>query len=87
MKNLTLAILATIFLAGTAWAGDYTIRPRAPDFTPGDGFMDKGSYSNPYIIEDSHGREVGTIRPRCPDLIPGDGFMEEGSFANPYEIE
>ena len=29
----------------------WIIRPQYPDLIPNDGFMDKGSWSNPYILQ------------------------------------
>ena len=61
------------------------IAPQYPDTTPGDGFMDSGSYSNPLIIRQD-GETIGTMRPRYHDNAPGDGFNDDGSYTNPYEI-
>ena len=69
------------------FAEEYTIRPRFPVLSPHDGFMDRGSWQNPYVIENQRGREIGTIRPRFPDLDPNDGFMDSGTWQNPYVVD
>ena len=76
-----------ILFALPCLADEYTLSPSVPDFQRGDGFMELGSPSNPYIITDQYGREVGEIRSESIDLTPGDGFMEQGSTLNPYVIE
>lgn len=42
-------------------AGEYRLRPLFVDVISGDGINDAGSRSNPYILEDSHGREINRI--------------------------
>jgi len=42
----------------------YEIQPRYTDFTPGDGFMDAGSRTNPYEVKSHAGGTIGTIQPR-----------------------
>ena len=79
-----------VFLFGIpsiACAEEYQIRTRHFDFQANDGFMDAGSYLNPYIIEDQSGREIGQIRSQFPDFDPNDGFMDAGSYLNPYIVE
>lgn len=70
-----------------AFCASYEISSRCSDLNPGDGFMEEGSPSNPYVVRDSYGREVRTISTRTSDLNPGDGFMESGSRSNPYIFE
>ncbi len=85
MKKLI--VLLIVLTCSTAYSETYTVRPAYPDFNPGDGFMEEGSYVNPLIIEDDHGRPVGELRPSFIDMTPNDGFLDAGSYANPYEIE
>ena len=83
-----LIILTALLFATPVFSREIIVQPMVPDFNRGDGFMEEGSYANPYILMDSDtGEEVGRMTPMMPDLIPGDGFMEKGSFANPYVIE
>ena len=82
MKAFLISIF--IFSASFVWAGEYTISPMVPDLMPGDGFMEAGSSSNPYVMTTDDGTEIGTIESEVPDLAPGDGFMEQGSFSNPW---
>ncbi|MCK4828769.1 hypothetical protein KA005_74245 [bacterium] len=87
MKHLVI-LLGLVFLLGSvAFAEEYTIRPMYPDFTPNDGFMDKGTCFNPYVVEDQYGREIGEIRSAYPDFDPNDGFMDAGTWSNPYTLE
>ena len=43
-------------------AGGYRLEPLFNDVNPHDGIHDPGSLSNPYILKDFHGREIGRIR-------------------------
>jgi len=76
-----------LFFVGCVPASQYTIQSRFFDLTPNDGFMDEGSYANPYAVKDEYGQEIITIRPQYIDLVPGDGFMDAGSYSNPYIVE
>ena len=86
MKRFIL-LIAVLSICSMAYAGKLTVRSKYVDFTPNDGFMDSGTYTNPLIIKDDHGSTVGQIRPRTIDLTPNDGFMDAGSYTNPMEIE
>ena len=66
---------------------EYEIKPQTMDLNPNDGFMDAGSYTNPYTVTDNYGNEQGTIRPQTMDLYPNDGFMDAGTYSNPYIYE
>jgi len=87
MKAILIFTAAILFSFSFTLADEYIISPSVPDLTPGDGFMEAGSYENPYVIQTESGEEIGTISPQVPDLTPGDGFMEPGSYSNPYVIE
>ena len=83
----TILILIAILISAPAVAGEIIVQPMVPDLNPGDGFMEAGSYANPYLLIDSDtGREIGTMQADMPDFNPGDGLMEKGSFVNPYRI-
>lgn len=86
MKTVVL-ILMLVMIVVTAYGETWTIEPQYHDFTPNDGFMDTGTWQNPYEIKDSTGQERGTISPRYPDFFPDDGFMDVGTTSNPYEID
>jgi hypothetical protein len=45
-----LAMWLLVVPSGLAYDGEYEIRPESPDLFPGDGFMEEGSYSNPYVF-------------------------------------
>ena len=82
-------LLVAVFLglAVPALAGDQTIiRPRFYDTNPRDGFLDPGSWSNPYEFKRSDGSS-GTIRPRFYDTDPHDGVLDPGSWSNPWVME
>jgi hypothetical protein len=81
-----LLCLALALVAAPAGAQRYEIRPRIFDLNPHDGFLDPGSFTNPYELRGPQG-VVGTIRPRVFDLDPADGFLDPGSVTNPYELE
>jgi len=69
-----------------AWDDEgYEIRTRRKDITPGDGFYEAGSPSNPYIMEKDG--ETYEIRTKRKDITPGDGFYEPGSPSNPWIIK
>ena len=86
MLKIILIILVFSFVACNSFARELEIQPEYNDLNPGDGFMDAGSKSNPYVIS-SGGRDIGTISPKYMDLNDGDGFMDAGSRANPYIID
>ena len=56
----------------------YRMEPLFNDVNPCDGIHDPGSLSNPYILKDFHGQEIGRIRtphrkqiyPRQSNLLP-----------------
>jgi len=79
-------VALTLALSSSPASADGTIRPRYPDLTPGDGFMDPGSHANPHELRRDDGSRA-VIHPSTPDLNPGDGFMEPGSYSNPYRIQ
>lgn len=80
-----LLILVILFgIAGNCYAGDDEVKSRYVDITPNDGFMDAGTVFNPYVVEDSSGREVAEVSSRMLDLTPKDGFMDAGTVFNPY---
>ena len=87
MKTLSIVLLLSLILTQPVFAERYEIKSRTPDFYPNDGFLEAGSYANPYIIIDESGQQVGTIRTRTPDFAPNDGFLEAGSYSNPYIFE
>lgn len=87
MKKILIIIIALVFLSPCVFAEEYTIRPQFPDLNPGDGFFERGSWQNPYVIENQRGREIGTIRSQFPDLDPNDGFMDSGTWQNPYVVD
>lgn len=64
-----------------------TIESGYIDLTPNDGFMDAGSYTNPYVIKNQSGETIAKIKPKYIDLEPNDGFMDAGTPLNPYVIE
>lgn len=66
-----------------AYDGEYELRSSYVDFDPEDGFMDAGSFHNPYGVYE-HGERVGEVGTRYPDFDPRDGFLDPGSYANPY---
>ena len=83
MKHLTI----TIMLLASPAVAQYTIQPRMHDFQPNDGFNDAGTWSNPYVVQDNRGREVGTMQQQIHDFQPGDGFNDAGTFTNSYVVE
>jgi hypothetical protein len=85
-RPLYLLILLSFLFISIATAGEYEIKPKYYDLDPNDGFSDPGSRSNPYIIQDERGREVGSIAPKYHDLDPNDGISDPGSRSNPYTI-
>ena len=87
MRIVVAALVVGLVGAVGARAETLQIKPKFFDINPHDGFMDPGSSSNPYAIQDRAGHQVGTIRPRFYDLNPRDGFMDPGSWSNPYEVE
>lgn len=80
-------ILISVLLTSFAIAEETEISPRYYDFDAYDGFMDPGSYSNPYVVKDSYGQELGEIKPRYYDFDTNDGFMDPGTDSNPYVID
>ena len=89
MKRFIFTVLAVVLFTGIALAGErWEIRPKYFDIDPNDGFMDTGSYSNPYIIiPDNPYEPQKEIRPKYFDIDPNDGFMDPGNSLNPYIIE
>lgn len=86
MKKLLLAILTIVLFTFPVYADDeWEIKPKYPDLTPGDGFMERGSWINPYILKSDEGEEY-EIKARFPDSDPNDGSLDPGSFLNPYRI-
>lgn len=81
MTSLRTALALTLFLAGTALAGDLTIQSRLPA-----GAIPAGTPINPYVVRDSAGRQVGTIRSRLPDVNPHDGILDPGTSLNPWVL-
>ena len=51
MKVILIFTAAILFSFSFALADEYIISPSVPDLTPGDGFMEAGSYENPYVIQ------------------------------------
>lgn len=82
-----LAIITILLIASSAYAEKYTIQSEINDLEPGDGFMEAGTPSNPYVVKDSGGSQVETISTQMQDLVPGDGLFEAGSSMNPYVVE
>ena len=76
-----------ILFCTVACAEEMTIESRYMDLTPNDGFMDAGSYSNPYEVQDYYGNTRATIAPRYMDFDPDDGFMDAGTPINPYVVD
>ena len=66
-------MLVVLTLCSTAYAKSIKIKPKHFDFDPDDGFLDPGSWSNPYIAEDEDGNEIGEVK---PDPY-GDGYNVE----------
>ena len=83
MKRFIL-LVSLMLICATASAKSYRVKPKHFDLDPNDGVLDPGSPSNPYVIEDEYGNEVGTVEPEYYDAQPGDGFMDEGSSDNEY---
>lgn len=86
MKKLVIfLILAIIVVVGTQLlAGEqWTVNPRFPDFNP----MDRGTWQNPYELQDQFGQTRGTIQPRYYDFTPNDGHFDRGTWSNPYELQ
>lgn len=83
---LTLVLSSSIVSAGDYYniQPEYEIRPKYYDMRPNDGFLDPGSSSNPFVLQDKYGNDRGTIAPKYFDMVPGDGFMDKGTYANPY---
>jgi len=65
--------------------GSYEIRSKRNDYSPGDGYNEPGSPSNPYIME--RDGETYEIRSKRNDYSPGDGYNEPGSPSNPWVIK
>lgn len=86
MRKL-LAILILLAIVPQMALADWEIKPRYFDFDSNDGFMDAGTWSNPYEIEDSWGNTRGTVEPRYFDFDSNDGFLDAGSSSNPYIID
>lgn len=86
MKVLIFVVLM-FCMVSMAIAGEWAIEPRYQDLTPGDGFCEAGSPSNPFVIRNSSNHEIAEVKPRYQDLQPGDGFCEEGTSNNPYIID
>jgi len=89
MKYLIVIVLICCSV-GIAYAWDdneYEIKSRTTDLFPGDGMFEAGTPSNPYVVEDSSGDEIGTVKTRTMDLFPGDGMFEAGTDSNPYVIK
>jgi len=89
MKRAIFIVLAVVLFTGIVLAGErWEIRPKYFDIDPNDGFMDPGSYFNPYIIiPDNPYEPQKEIRPKYFDIDPNDGFMDPGNYLNPYIIE
>ena len=83
-----LAVLAMVS-ASSAFAEEWTITPKYFDVTPNDGIMDRGTWSNPYVLQPPPGSSFRplTIRPRYFDVTPNDGIMDPGTSSNPWVIE
>jgi len=86
-KILLVSLAAVLGFTAFAFAAEYIIEPRYPDLKPNDGFMDSGTWQNPYVVKDRYGREKAVIRPRFPDFNPNDNFMDPGTPFNPWVIE
>jgi len=88
MKKIIILCLSILILSSSyAFARDYTAKSRYLDLNPNDGIFDKGTWQNPYVIEDQRGREVGTMKPKYLDIEPNDGLFDAGTWQNPYVIE
>ena len=85
--RMILFIIALLSLSIFAYAEQYEIKSKYFDIIPNDGFMDSGSYSNPFLIEGENGRKIAEIKPKYYDIDPDDGFMDAGSSFNPYIID
>jgi len=88
LSCITAAAVLLLPCAVTA-GGDDLVLESGVDFNPGDGFMEQGSPSNPYVVRDrGTGRDTGLrIKSQMEDFNPGDGFMDKGTAGNPYIIE
>jgi hypothetical protein len=88
MRKVALILIALLLSVGLAYGQDkWTVEPMYPDLVPNDGFLDKGTWQNPYVIRDFLGNTKGTIKPLYPDLHPNDGFLDSGTVFNPWVIE
>ena len=59
MKTFLITVLVILFPFSFALGDEYIISPMVPDLTPGDGFMEAGSYENPYTVTSESGDEIG----------------------------
>ena len=87
MKTVLFVLLVMFLAPVLVFAEETTVEPRIPDIVPGDGFMDAGTWQNPWVIKGPDGQEKGVMVPRIPDLVPGDGFMDAGTPQNPWVIK
>ena len=79
----TLIVLALLLIPAAVNSQEYTIKPRY--YTgPSGRTLTPGSPSNPYIIRDRQGREVGQVRSRVHGT-PGT-VTEPGRPDNPFIV-
>lgn len=78
---LLLATLAIATPASAQWGGYGTMQPSRPD--TGSPSSRAGSYTNPYVVQDQRGRQMGTVYSARPG---GDtSASRPGGYANPYQ--
>jgi len=66
---IIIGILTICFLSINSYGSEYEIKPKYVDFNSNDGFMDVGSYNNPYVVKNQQGNEVAEIRPKFMDFL------------------
>ena len=83
----TLIVLALLLIPAAVHSQEYTVKPKyyVGPSGPHNRALTPGSPSNPYIIRDSQGREVGQMRSRVHGT-PGT-VTEPGRPINPFVIE
>jgi hypothetical protein len=83
MRRIGLLLLALSLAtpaSAQSWGTGTTMRPSRPGSDSPS--SRPGSYSNPYVVQDQSGRQLGTVYSARPG---GSGSAQPGSYTNPYQ--